>query len=258
MTDNQQQPVPPTPPAAYGQPGCGGPAPWPPPIPDRRGGKGKAIGITIGAVAVVGALIAGAVYFVGSSDNDTAAYRIELPETLLGGEYKKDKDDADSAKSEDISAKDRAQMKSFGIEDADGDAAGYQSDKRGSLEVVGMYGRIPDPEKTLDRMAAGQEKAGAGNGKPPLGGKTERGTYKDYRPRGFDGIALKCKADTTSFSFGDKNTSMTLSQCLWADKGTIASVTSMPFGGEGDAKGISAEELAEITARIRQEVRKPK
>ncbi|WKU44834.1 hypothetical protein Q3V23_12535 [Streptomyces sp. VNUA116] len=262
MTDDRNQPQPPpgpqTPPAPLTPPNPQTPpGPWPPPIPDRPSGKGKAIGITAGALVFAGALVGGLLYFNDGSGDGAAAYRIEMPQTLVDGEYKRDKDDG-AEKDTGISAKDRAEMKSFGIEDADGDAGSYQSDKRGALQVASMYGKIPDPEKTIALMVARMDKGGREDGTAPMGGKVERGTYKDYRPHGFDGVVLKCKADKISFSFGDLNSTTSLGQCLWADKGIIGTVMSQPFGAKGNDKGMSAEELAEMTTKIRKEVRKPR
>ncbi|GGX70371.1 hypothetical protein [Streptomyces hiroshimensis] len=249
------QPTPPPPPqipqAPQGQ--------WPPPIPPHPGsGKRKAIGIAAGALVFAGALV-GSLLYLNSGGNGTAAYRIELPETLMDGDYKKDPADPEDDEDLSFSAKDRAEMKETGIEDADGDAAGYRNAKGKQLQVVGVYGTIPDPGKTVGKMIADMDKKDA-DGKAPLGGDLESEPFRAYHPRGFDGAVLKCKSEKVSYSFTGMKKTSARSLCIWGDKGAIGLVMSHSMGDVDSDKseGLSAEELAEATARIRDEVRRPK
>ncbi|MFF7729815.1 hypothetical protein [Streptomyces sp. NPDC008001] len=250
---------------AYGQPGqppYGQQGQWPPPIPDRRGGKGKAIGIGVGALAVVGALVGGALYFTGGDDDGRGAYTIELPPALVDGEYKKQAPDADDEGVKSLDAEDRAEMKKLGLEGVDGDHVGYKNDKNQGLQVVGMYGKIPDPAKSVDKMIRNMAESDKDNEDgTPTSDWLKRGEYKDYRPSGFDGAVLKCKQDTMSFSIVEKKFSQVMSQCIWGDKGAVGLVMSHSMGGSEDMQktnGLTAEKLAEVTAKIRKEVRKPR
>ncbi|MGK5728071.1 hypothetical protein [Streptomyces sp. URMC 124] len=222
-------------------------------------GRGKAIGIGAGVLAVLGALVGGGLYMVSGNDDTAGTYTIELPKTLADGEYKqlpgkKEKRDPD--------AEDRAEMKKLGVgDDADGDNAAYRNDKKQGLQVIGMYGRIPEPAKAVDKMIKEMGKADEDDAKQPPGDELKRGEYKDYRPSGFDGAVLKCKQDMMSFSTGGARISMTTSQCIWGDKGAVGVVVSHSMGGSDDSRqsdGLPAEKLAELTTKIRNEVRKPK
>ncbi|QLE72062.1 hypothetical protein FGW37_11000 [Streptomyces rectiverticillatus] len=222
-------------------------------------GRGKAIGIGVGVLAVLGSLVGGGLYMVSGNDDKAGTYTIELPQTLADGEYKqlpgkKEKQGPD--------ADDRAELKKLGLGDADGDNAVYRNDKKQGLQVIGVYGRIPDPEKAVDKMIKEMSKAGEDDAEQPPGDELKRGKYQDYRPGGFDGAVLKCKQDAMSFSMDGTRISMTTSQCIWGDKGAVGLVASHSMGGSDDdgrkADGLPADKLAELTAKIRNEVRKPK
>ncbi|MEH6374476.1 hypothetical protein V7793_09065 [Streptomyces sp. KLMMK] len=225
---------------------------------DQPRGRGKAIGIGAGVLAVLGALMGGGLYMVSGNDDKTGTYTIELPKTLADGEYKqlpgkKERKDPD--------AEDRAEMKKLGLEQVEGDNAGYRNDKKQGLQVIGMYGRIPDPAKAVDKMIKEMDKAGEDDTTQPPGDERKRGEYKDYRPSGFDGAVLKCKQDALAFTIVDTKYSQTTSQCIWGDKGAVGLVVSHSMGSGGDAQesdGLPADQLAELTTKIRNEVRKPK
>ncbi|MFF4216592.1 hypothetical protein [Streptomyces nondiastaticus] len=250
MTDDRNQPQTPpgpqTPPDLQTPPG-----PWPPPIPDRPSGKGKAIGITAGALVFAGALVGGLLYFNDGSGDGAAAYRIEMPQTLVDGEYKRDKDEADDPAS--FSTKDRAEMKSFGIEDPDGDTAAYKNDRK-EIRLVSVYGKIPDPRKTVAMMIAKMDRRDR-DGKDPMGFELTTEPYRDYHPRGFDGAVLKCKNEKVSIPLGESKLTTSRSMCLWGDKGVVGLVLSSadPRPGEAVSGGLPADQLAEAVAKIRKE-----
>ncbi|MFE5871027.1 hypothetical protein ACFQ6V_20590 [Streptomyces roseifaciens] len=244
MNETNEPPLPPQPPVQpYGQP--------------SRRLSGKTLGIGAGVLAVLAALVGGGLYMVSGNGDKTGAYTIAMPQTLADGEYrqlpgKKEKKGLD--------AEDRAEMKKLGLEKVEGDNAGYRNDKKQGLQVIGFYGAIPDPAKSVDKMIKGmaEDKDDAA---PSPGDEIKRGEYKDYRPSGFDGAVLKCKQDTMAFTVVDAKFSQTTSQCIWGDKGTVGLVISHSMGSGDDAQesdGLPADKLAELTAKIRNEVRKPK
>ncbi|MGW1077012.1 hypothetical protein [Streptomyces sp. NPDC002537] len=247
----------------YGQPGLM-PVPYPPPIPPHRGGKGRAIAIAAGAVVVVGALVGGALFFTMGED-DKASYAIEMPQTLLDGQYKKEKEEGGGeSKGDPFSAKDRADMRKYGIEAAgNGSDASYANSDRQRLAVIAMSGRIPDPKKTLDAMFDEMTKS-KDDTLGERGARTETVTRPtEFHPDGLDGAVLKCKSDRTPVDFGSATGIPPLesSMCLWVDGSTLGMVMSDNMNGltgKKAVKAMSAAELAEATAKVRGEVRKKK
>ncbi|WP_058044451.1 hypothetical protein [Streptomyces roseifaciens] len=218
-------------------------------------GKGKAIGIGAGVLAVLVGLVGGGLYMVSGNDDKTGAYTIEMPQTLADGEYKRL---PGKKEKKDLDAEDRAEMKKLDLEKADGDNAGYRNDKKQGLQVIGFYGAIPAPAKTVDKMIKGMAED---DDAPSPGDEIKRGEYEDYRPSGFDGAVLKCKQDTMAFTVVDTKYSQTTSQCIWGDKGAVGLVISHSMGSGDDAgqsDGLPAGRLAELTTKIRNEVRKEK
>ncbi|MCQ8769887.1 hypothetical protein [Streptomyces telluris] len=227
----------------YGQPG--------------RRLSGKTIGIGAGVLAVLAGLVGGGLYMVSGNDGKAGAYTIEMPQTLADGEYKQF---PGKKGKKGVDAEDRTEMKKLGLEKAEGDNAGYRNDKEQGLQVIGFYGAVPDPEKSVDRMIK-EMAEGRDDAAPSPGDEGKRGEYKDYRPSGFDGVVLKCKQDTMAFTVIDTKFSQTTSQCIWGDKGTVGLVISYSMGSGADTRrsdGLPADKLAELTTKIRNEVRKPK
>ncbi|MFF7729814.1 hypothetical protein [Streptomyces sp. NPDC008001] len=246
------------------QPGY--PGQYPPPVPPQGGGKGKAIGITIGAVAVVGALIAGVVYFMGGG-GDVKPYTIVLPDTLLDGKYTKSSASAPGAKQ--TSTKDLADdknAKELGISNGTGVSGAYASAEKQTLTVLGVYGELSDPEKTVDAVIAKTEEDEKKNTATMQGVKVETVTaWTSFSPSGFDGAVMKCEQKKSTASMGTISSTGEISVCIWGDSsafGVVRHVTSKsnsPYGGAtSTGNGMSAEELSEATAKVRNEVRKDK
>ncbi|MFI9238479.1 hypothetical protein [Streptomyces sp. NPDC053079] len=262
-----QQPAP----GGWGQPQAPGPyAQYPPPVPPQGGGKGKAIGITIGALVVVGAIVGGVLFFTGGSDSGSggggdaggdgvpakmAPYTIEMPQTLLDGKYTKSSTSS-SKDSEDLS--NDAKAKEFGIANGTGKKGSYTNSEKQRLKVTAVYGDLADPAKTVDALFADMEKSQA--------------KYKDrietvsetaaYRPLGFDGVSLKCKTQRVKSSLSS-STATDVSTCIWGDASAMGIVEHRVTKGSGsssEATGevMSAKDLSEATAKVRNEVRKPK
>lgn len=226
-------------------------------------GKGKAIGIGAGALVVVGALVAGGVYLLGGGDDseDAGSYTLVMPDTLVDGAFKKDSSGGD-AKPEEPSDSDVEEMKSFGVENADGADGSYTNAEKQSLRVVGVHGDIPDPVKSVNDLLAKTQKQDKDEQKIP-GAKTETTPYKDYHPAGFKGAVLKCTDSKTTYTFdggAPMGNALETSTCVWGDKGVLGMVTvdNMQGVAEGKTKGLSAKELSEVTAKVRAEIRKKK
>ncbi|UQA95399.1 hypothetical protein [Streptomyces halobius] len=260
----QGGPVPPQP--GYGFPQQGGqqtPYGTIPQGPPESGGNGKKIGLIIGAIAAVAAIGVGA-YFVFGSGDDVKPYTIELKDSLLGGEFKKASGSGDDP--EDLT--DDKQAKAMGITESKGVAAAYTNSSKLQLKVIGAYGKVADPEAAVDQMFAkmeeGMEKSLKGRDSSENNMKLETATGPtDYSPDGFDGAVLKCKVHKITAGGGGVTLSFNATTCIWGDNSAVAmvSTTDVPSRtnpGQIEAHAPGAEQLAEKTAKIRDEVRKEK
>ncbi|MFI9238480.1 hypothetical protein [Streptomyces sp. NPDC053079] len=250
-------------PGGWGQqPGM--PGQYPPPMPPQGGGKGKAIGITIGALVVVGALVGGAVFFLGGgSDGDVKPYTMVMPESLLGGKFTKTS--ATTPDKQPKSIADDAEAKAMGIENGTSVGSSYTNAEKQALSVSGAYGTVADPTKTVDSMIALSDKKQKENAEKYKATIETVTPWTAFSPSGFDGAVLKCRTQKITSTIGSFSSSAETSACIWGDKSALGVVQhqvskSSGMAGAASATGnaMSAQELAEATAKIRNEVRKEK
>lgn len=234
-------------PGPYGMPqqapqfGYGGGPGMPPPIPPRRK-AGKVWGI-IGAVAgmvVIGTLASNAAFRGGGSSSGGSSggprYRIAVPQTLVGGEYKLAKD---------ISQQAGRSVPSEGANEHDIKTAGgqYTSGTK-SLVMLGLYGVIDDPETAVDHTIRGMTRDG----------KTEVAVAdKEFTPSG-GGDSLICGVDVRT-EMGQK---ITVPFCVWADSSTSGNVAETDASKlSKEPQSVDLQEFADKADKIRREVRKP-
>ncbi|QLE72063.1 hypothetical protein FGW37_11005 [Streptomyces rectiverticillatus] len=249
------------------QPQPGYPGQYPPPVPPQSGGgKGKAIGITIGAVAVVGALIAGAVYFMGG-DGEVKPYTIVLPDKLLDGKYTKNSMSSPGSKqtnTQDLT--DNAKVKELGISNGTSVSGSYTNAEKQALSVIGVYGELADPAKTVDAMIAKSEEEEKKSAGTRQGVKVETiAPWSEFSPSGFDGAVMKCVTKKTTVNAGTISVSNEATECIWGDSSAIGAVkhavskSNSPYGGTAATGNVmSTKEMAEAAAKVRNEVRKEK
>ncbi|KAB7850070.1 hypothetical protein [Streptomyces mobaraensis] len=255
--------APPPQPGPYGQPPQhpygqqpGMPGPYPPPIPPQGGGKGKTIAIVLGIVLVIGALAGGGYMLLGKG-SDGGAYTIVLPEKLLDGKYTKT---AGSSSSDAPKKGNDSKLKEHGINSGEAVSGAYTSDAKVNLRVTGIYGDVTDPKKAVNDVIADTDKS-------PATSKFETVTpYTEFHPSGFDGTVMKCTMKKMTTSYGSYSSEVRMSQCVWGDSSALGIVansssksnSSFSSGTGSTADAMTAEELAEATAKIRNEVRKDK
>ncbi|MFQ6199697.1 hypothetical protein [Streptomyces sp. NPDC000405] len=266
--------------AGWGQPQAPQPQGWGqqpgmpggyPPQP-RGGGAGKAIGITVGVLVVVGAIVGGVLFLNGGggSGGDVKPYKMEMPESLLDGKFVKGASapGASNKESEDIT--DDKVAKEMGISNGTGVKASYTSPEKQMLSVVGAYGELTDPNKTVDAMIAKMDE-GAKQNEAAMQGKGAQvetiTPWTEFSPSGFDGAVMKCETKKSSFSMGTMSSAAEVSVCIWGDSSAVGitrhvvSKTTNPYGGSAtSATGnvMSAKDFSEATAKIRNQVRKEK
>ncbi|MFE1175924.1 hypothetical protein [Streptomyces sp. NPDC058773] len=223
---------------------------------EPSGGNGKKIGLIAGAVAVVAAIGVGA-YFVFGSGGDVAPYTISLPDKLLNGEYSQAPGSPAGAAEDFSNDKD---AKAMGITESKGVSRKYANASKLQLTVGGVYGKVADPESAVDqafaKLDADQKKNMSNQGLKveTVSGPTE------YSPADFDGAVMKCKEQKLTASQNGMNVSVSFSLCIWGDSSAVGTVSVVPTPSPNGASATapSPEQLAEKTAKIRNEVRKEK
>ncbi|MCT2590466.1 hypothetical protein LHJ74_11180 [Streptomyces sp. N2-109] len=235
----------------YGQPGM-------PQPPQGGGGKGKTIGIVLGALVAVGAIIGGVLVFTGGDDgggvaSDGKKYKLTTPATLLT-DYKRF--GKGQATTEDEF--DAAEQKKVGITGGTGVQGQYSTADLNSepseaematakfVALIGAYGKVADPEKSVDAFFTYVQEESAddeGESDTELVGSPEEKT-----PDGFENGIMKCQVikDTDPAQGAPAETPM----CVWADKSTVAAVVKTQV-----IKAPSLDETAQTAADVRNEAR---
>jgi hypothetical protein len=172
------------------------------------------------------------------------------------GEYKKGESDSNTMDESDM--KDAAQ---WGVKDPKDVSASYEAGNEDNplaakmLSFGGVYGTIDDPEKTVDAMFAHMKK------ESQSGGEDEDvslvGDPKEYKPSSLEGAVIKCQEAKVDNSDGGANEpkSMTMTYCIWGDHSTLGFVMPMNLLDIAGGKKADPAEAAEITAKLRKEVR---
>ncbi|MDQ8702128.1 hypothetical protein RCO28_06425 [Streptomyces sp. LHD-70] len=238
----QQPPPGPYGPGPYPPPGPGG---WggPPPPPRKNaaavwGGIGTACAIVVGLVllSMWGNRDSGG----SSTSSDSfppAEYKLTLPKSLLGGEYKLAADMSSKAPQDD-GTWDESYMQDF-----TGVAAQYTGADAAAgkvLVVSGAYGRIKDHDRARTSMSDGAaESEGAKIAVPAEDIVT-------------DGEIVRCQVLTME----QAGTKASLPMCAWADDNTSATVGLVDPSTAGQApSSIDLKEAARTTLKVRQEMR---
>ncbi|MFF4530417.1 hypothetical protein ACFY1P_14180 [Streptomyces sp. NPDC001407] len=254
-------------PGPYGQqPQPGMPGQYPPPVPPQSGGgKGKAIGITIGALVVVGAIVGGVLFFKsggGSGGGKVAPYTLVMPDSLLDGKFNKQQS---STGATNKNLADDNELKAMGITNGTGVGAAYKNAQQQSLAVRGVYGDVSDPGKAVDAIFAKLDQSSSST----PGAKVEVVTpVTEFHPSGFDGAVMKCEARKSTATAASFTATSEGSICIWGDSSAVTVVSHSVTKGSGGITGgattsatgnaMSAQELSEATAKVRTEVRKNK
>ncbi|MEV0370366.1 hypothetical protein AB0I10_11140 [Streptomyces sp. NPDC050636] len=213
----------------------------PPPPPKSNAGKTWGIIGAIVGVLVIGS-VASAVVFSGrgsgggSGGHAGPKYRITVPQTLAGGEYKLAKDiSQQAAESVPSDGSNEHGMKAVG---------GQYTSGTQSLVMLGLYGTIDDPERAVDSAIGGMTK----------NVDTEVAVAeKKFTPSG-GGDSLTCGVDVKTQA-GQK---ITLGFCVWADYSTSGSVAETDAAELGkDPASVDLQAFADRADKIRTEVKKP-
>jgi hypothetical protein len=196
-----------------------------------------------GAVALLAAGVAAFVVLRGASDAayPDAEYRLTLPPKLLDGAYALEEDFSHGTGGTFARENERV----LGARDLRAAVATYIPVNRGGqLTISGLYGRFKDPDGARDTML---ERAAGADGTelavPP----------RDFRPSGSD-TAVTCQL----LARKDLGARMVYPQCAWNDgnTGVMVLVVDPAVVGE-DPDAVDLEASAELTLRVRDEMRRP-
>ncbi|MFG2774557.1 hypothetical protein [Streptomyces sp. NPDC048350] len=232
-----QQGVPPQ----YQGPGAGawGQPPMGPP-PKKGLSAGAIVAIVLGSLVLVGGLGFGVKSALSgvSGSFPAATHKLVVPKTLLAGEYTLVSDLSETE------GKEIEDTPDLTVKDAKAAVGQYSGKDGAALVVSGMHGRIMNAESTRSSILKGAA--------------TEKGSTLAVRPKEFTpagyGVTISCQVTTSK----DALATTTLPMCAWGDDNTAAAVALVtPESATADPKDIDLAALAETTAKVRAEIRKP-
>ncbi|MFJ3516867.1 hypothetical protein [Streptomyces sp. NPDC090131] len=228
---------------AYQQPYPGQGAWGQPPMdtPQRKSRTGMVIGIVAGSLVALGALAAFAAS-LGGSGFPEARYRLTVPETLVGGEYKLVQDLSATEGKEALSGSYDSKIRD--PKPAVGQYTSASSNGASALVISGMYGRFKDPAGARRKMLDGAtDPQGASLAVPA----------RDITPPGSD-VTVSCQVVTVRQGGAESS----LPMCAWADENTGASVGFVtPESSQQKPGSIDLAAFAGTTLKVRAEARQP-
>ncbi|WP_318207926.1 hypothetical protein [Streptomyces sp. SJL17-1] len=229
-----QYPAGPAPgPGGWGQPPMG-------PPPKKKLGAGAIVAIVVGSLVVVGGIGYGVKAGLDGVTGPfpAATHKLVVPQTVLGGDYTLVSDLSDTQ------GKEIEDTPDFTVKDATAAVGQYSGKDESVLVLSGLYGQIKSPGSTRSSILKGAA--------------TDKGSTlvvkpRDFTPAGYD-VTVSCQVTTSK----DGLSATTLPMCAWGDENTAAAVALVGAGeATADPKDIDLAELAEKTAKIRAEIRKP-
>ncbi|MFD3653993.1 hypothetical protein ACTU45_18445 [Streptomyces sp. 24-1644] len=219
------------------QPGMGG---WPPQPPPRKKRTGLIIGIVAGSLVVAGGIAFGVAQLVDEGADAAfpeAEYKLVVPKKVLDDEFTlaQDASDTEGKKIEDTP--------DASIRDGKAVVAQYTA-STSALVLSGMHGRLAAPSFMRGKIMEGAAEAE---------GSTVVVPAKEFKPEGYD-ITIECQVVQSKEGGMTNNIPM----CAWGDPNTAAMVAVVrPENVAKDAKSIDLAKVAEETAKVRSEIRKP-
>ncbi|MET8601652.1 hypothetical protein [Streptomyces althioticus] len=255
----------------YGQQPQYGMPPQPP--ASGGGGGGKVAAIVVGAVAVVTAIGVGAYLLLGGDSGSTAAgltddgpHKLTVPKTVLG-EYQRFGDGSEESGAENAKDMERSGVKNgtailgqwstadFGNYDpADPSTAGDFPDQSELLTakgitMVGGYGEISDPQKTLDTFFSNiQDKVEKSAGQN-TGGMDNAELVGEPEEVEIAGTVAKCQSTKSTNALTKKESTDWF--CAWADHSTVGMVSP----GDNAGTGVGKDTAVDLTTKLREQIR---
>ncbi|WSM40014.1 hypothetical protein OIE78_22705 [Streptomyces cellulosae] len=253
---------------AYGQPQYG----MPPQPPASGGGGGKVAAIVVGALAVVTAIGVGAYFLVGGGTGgsggleDDGPHKLTVPKTVLD-EYQRFGDGSEESDSDTAKDMEKSGVKNgtailgqwstadFGNYDpADPSTAGDFPDQSELLTakgitMVGGYGEIADPRKTLDKFFANIQESVEKNSEQNTGGMENAELVGEPEEVEIAGTVAKCQSTKSTNALTKKESTDWF--CAWADHSSVAMVSP----GDNAGTGVGKDTAVDLTTKLREQIR---
>ncbi|MEU8354276.1 hypothetical protein, partial [Streptomyces sp. NPDC048845] len=216
-------------------------------------GRGRTVGIVVGAVVAVAAVVGGAVLFTGGGPaEDDGPHKLTTPQKVAE-EFDRQgagKDDSDLPAGE----KDSLQALP-GVTDPHPVQAEYQTASKKQMLLTGVWGEVENPEQVIDAMFVVIQKSAEEQGDVEVLGSPE-----SVEPDGLGSAVMKCQKFKTTVDDPDVPIDHAeLPVCIWADSSTVGGVMVMDpvalIAGKADVEGV-AETAAEVRADARVKIGK--
>ncbi|MEU0915712.1 hypothetical protein [Streptomyces althioticus] len=277
---SQQHPGVPQQQPQYGQPQYGQQPPhgqpqygMPPQPPASGGGGGKVAAIVVGAVAVVTAIGVGAYLLIGGDGGSTASgltddgpHKLTVPKTVLG-EYQRFGDGSEESGSKTAKDMEKSGVRNgtailgqwstadFGNYDpADPSTAGDFPDQSELLTakgitMVGGYGEIADPQKTLDKFFSNIQEQVEESAEQNTGGMENAELVGEPEVVEIAGTVAKCQSTKSTNALTKKESTDWF--CAWADRSTVGMVSP----GDNAGTGVGKDTAVDLTTKLREQIR---
>ncbi|MDX3573149.1 hypothetical protein, partial [Streptomyces sp. ID05-47C] len=238
----------------------------PQPPPPGGGGKKKA-GLIIGAVAVVAAIGVGAALLLGGSGGggleDDGAHTLTTPETVVS-EYKRVGDGAQVSDSDTTKDMEKSGVKggtTVAGQWSTADFSDYDPEDPSTLPsqsellaakgvtMVGGYGKIADPQATLDLFFASIQKKIKDSSTSNTGGMQNAELVGDPEEVEIDGAVAQCQSTKSTNALTKKESTDWF--CAWADYSTVAMVSP----GDNTGTGVGKDTAVDLTKKLREQIR---
>ncbi|MFI9726306.1 hypothetical protein [Streptomyces sp. NPDC052092] len=257
--------------APYGQQGQQPPYGVPPQPSASGGGGGKVAAIVVGAVAVVAAIGVGAYFVIGGGGGadalkDDGPHKLTTPKTVLD-DYNRFGDGSEESGSDTAKDMEKSGVRNgtailgqwstadFGSYDpADPGTAGDFPDRSELLTakgvtMVGGYGEIADPQKTLDKFFTNIQEQVEKSSSENSGGMENPELVGEPEVVEIDGTVAKCQSTKSTNSLTKKQSTDWF--CAWADHSTVGMVSP----GDNAGTGVDKDTAVDLTTKLREQIR---
>ncbi|MCC3779940.1 hypothetical protein [Streptomyces sp. UNOB3_S3] len=187
-----------------------------------------------------------------TSPSPSRHYRLTTPDTILDGRYEKapgDGDDKDVAGDQVSRA-----MFLLGVTNGQRVHAVYTTELRKNMSFTGIWGRVEDPERSVDMLFLSA--ATAAKKDKRLSTFTWSGRPQRLTPDGLDrDTVLKCQGTRFTLAGTDDKPTHIRTLCVWADHDTVGTVSLADASFARYGRDIPLDRAAELTAGLRHDTR---
>ncbi|AZQ71580.1 hypothetical protein EKH77_10445 [Streptomyces luteoverticillatus] len=179
-------------------------------------------------------------------------YRLTTPDTILDGRYKKAPGEDKDVAADQLS---RATLL-LGVTNGQRVHAVYTTELRKDMSFTGIWGRVEDPERSVDMLFLSS--ATAARKDKRLSTFTWSGSPQRLTPDGLGkDTVLKCQGTRFTLAGTDDKPTHIRTLCAWADHDTVGTVSLADASFARYGRDIPLDRAAELTAGLRHDTRAP-